>query len=415
MPEPVRVLLAGCGGMGERHLAGYEALARNRVGDVVLAGLCDPDAERLARCAAGHRERTGGELPAFASLEDAVAARLGIDAVDIAVPTAAHHLLAPAAFELGLHVLIEKPLALTMRAARATVDAAERAGVVLAIAENFRRVPANRALRALIRSGDLGAPYLATATLVLPQAAVHPMGRGEWYRDRFTAGSLGAVEMGVHEADLLAYWLGPIERVTGRVRTLEPALVAHDGRPLEVTTDDTCFALFETEAGVPAQLALTMAGHGAALGTRVLVGSEGNVTSASWEAWQSGRISRDGGAEQPLADYVRRYVDELPEDERELLLPAGSYEPGGYEVDVTDPLRYGIATEIVDFARAIRDGRPPEVGAPEALAALAAALAIVESSPAERTVTVADVLAERVRDWQAPIDAHLGLNDPVES
>src|SRR5918911_582485 len=68
--------------------------------------------------------------------------------------------LAQSCFAAGLHVLCEKPLALTMRGCNAIIAAAHAAGRVLSVAENYRRDPINRLARALIADGALGTPQL---------------------------------------------------------------------------------------------------------------------------------------------------------------------------------------------------------------------------------------------------------------
>src|SRR5699024_9155311 len=71
-----------------------------------------------------------------------------------------HHGIAVAAMEAGRHVLCEKPLALTVRAARLMVDTAQRTGMVLATGENYRRGGANRLARAVLDAGLLGDVHL---------------------------------------------------------------------------------------------------------------------------------------------------------------------------------------------------------------------------------------------------------------
>src|SRR5207253_816809 len=67
-----------------------------------------------------------------------------------------HHNLAGACFAAGKHVCIEKPLGLTMRAARAILNAAEAAGKVLCVAENYRRDPRERCIHWLLKNGRIG-------------------------------------------------------------------------------------------------------------------------------------------------------------------------------------------------------------------------------------------------------------------
>lgn len=114
--------------------------------------------------------------------------------------------------------------------------------------------------------------------------------------------------------------------------------------------------------------------------------------------WDSGkRLSTD--------DAVRQWIGQLDPKTRSSLLAEGTWDPDNLSVDVADPVRYGVAAEILDFILAVRDQRAPEVGAPEAIDALAAAIAILESSVLERTVTVASVADGSISAWQDELRA----------
>lgn len=144
---PIRVAVIGCGAMSrEFHLpvlAGYEG--------VQLSVLVDRDAARAEELARAYG--IGTVLNDAADLTRDLA-----DAALIATPPF-HH--APCAIELasrGLHLLVEKPMALTAIDARAMVEAADRAGVVLAVGLFRRLYPSMRLLRSLVADGPLGRP-----------------------------------------------------------------------------------------------------------------------------------------------------------------------------------------------------------------------------------------------------------------
>jgi predicted dehydrogenase len=103
----------------------------------------------------------GGQTPdcdgvRFADLAEALPC---VDAVVIATPPSSHAALGLLAIAAGKHVLIEKPLAVTATEARALMEAAEAAGVVLMSGHTFEHNAAVHKLRELVRSGDLGRIY----------------------------------------------------------------------------------------------------------------------------------------------------------------------------------------------------------------------------------------------------------------
>jgi 1,5-anhydro-D-fructose reductase (1,5-anhydro-D-mannitol-forming) len=403
MASPVRVILVGLGGMGTRHLGGFLALHRSGRREVELVGLCDQDAGRRTRAAQQARLVLGRQVREFEDLDEVLAAD-DVDAVDLAVPTHLHHPLVLRALAAGHHVLVEKPFALTMAQAAEMTAAARAAGTVLAVAENFRRVPPNRAFASWVAEGVLGDVYFTTSTLSLPARLLHPDGAGDWYRDRRLSGSLAALEMGVHEMDLLQFWFGPLREVHGLVRTFEPDVAASNGGALSATSDDSCFATVTTQSGVVAQLALTMAGHGEPVGRRLAVGSAGSATSSCWEAWQQGSLSIDGSTSVAVDDEVGRWVSAADPHLLARVLPEGTWDPTRLAVDVGDPVRYGIAAEVLDFARAVLGEGAVEVGPEQASHALAGALAILESSACGRSVLVDDVLDGTVSTWQDELE-----------
>jgi len=145
--RPIRVAVVGCGAVTRQFhlpvLAGHE--------EVRVVALVDRDLRRATRLGSEYGvERIlgdGGELdPA------------SVDAAVVATPPS-HH--APCAIELlrrGIHVLVEKPMALTWEEAAAMVEVAETGGLILA-AGHFRRLfPSTRLLRAVVESGMLGSP-----------------------------------------------------------------------------------------------------------------------------------------------------------------------------------------------------------------------------------------------------------------
>ena len=142
--EGIRVGVVGVGYWGSRHVR----VLRSTTGVASVVGI-DP---RFTSLNDGSRQVDHG-IPAYADLEDALP---HIDAVIIATPPASHAPLGLKAIAAGKHVLIEKPLATTTRAARTLVEAADNAGAVLMPGHTFEHNAAVHKLRDLIRGGELG-------------------------------------------------------------------------------------------------------------------------------------------------------------------------------------------------------------------------------------------------------------------
>ena len=387
----VGIALVGCGGMGIRHLLGYAALERAQISPAHLVAVCDQDPSR-ATAAAKRYQALCGRAPRVLEGLASVLADPAVDAVDLVLPTSRHHEAATTALEHGRHVLVEKPFGITIRACRVMAEAAARSHQRLGVAENYRRVVSHRALHALVTEGVIGRPYVVSVHTV--QQAEESLG---WFRDRSTVGSLPNLEFAVHEADLLRHLFGEVAEVHAIVGEIESA------------GEDVGLALLRFQSGTLGQWMVLTAGHGGPRGGRLVAGELGQVDSRRWEGWENGSLRLDGSDPVPSEAWIQAWLAGLEPERRERLLPRGTWDEVALTVDIQDPLRYGIATELYDFATAVAAGREPEVDAESATRTVAICLAILESAQARGPVAVADVLEGRVRDWQDDIDRALGL------
>lgn len=380
--------------MGARHALGYAALERAASSPARLLAVCDPDLGRAADVAERFASLCGRSPRVLPDLQAALE-WAEVDAVDLVIPTRWHHEAAIAALRSGRHVLVEKPFALTIRACRAMAEAARESGLTLAVAENFRRIPTNRALHAIVTGGVIGRPY-AVSVQVVRQSSGPPS--SEWYWDRRVVGSLPNLELAVHEVDLLRHLLGEVAEVHAVTGAIE-------GGP-----EDIGLAILRFVSGAFGEVMVLTSGHGGETDSRLLVGSKGRVSSRRWEGWEDGSIHLDSSDPITSETWTRGWLADLDPGQRDLLLPEGAWDETNLVVDIQDPLRYGIALELHDFATAIGTGRKPEVGADAGTRSVAICLAILESAHrGGAPVAIADVLDGRVRDWQADLDNELGL------
>ncbi len=130
---PLRAAVVGVGHLGRHHARVLASLP-----GVSLVGVVDTDAARAAEIARAH----GTE--AIARADDLVGR---VDAVSIAVPTEAHAAVALPLMAAGVHVLVEKPMTRSLDEADQLLDAARRAGVVLAVGHIEHFNPAVEAAR----------------------------------------------------------------------------------------------------------------------------------------------------------------------------------------------------------------------------------------------------------------------------
>ena len=132
----LKVAAIGVGSLGRHHARNYAELAAE--GRVELIGVCDADAETTGRVA-----KDSG-CKGFTDWHDLLGK---VEAVSIATPTETHCDIACAFLESGVHVLVEKPIALTLSEADKMIDAAAKSGAKLMVGQLERYNPAMIALR----------------------------------------------------------------------------------------------------------------------------------------------------------------------------------------------------------------------------------------------------------------------------
>ena len=213
--EQIALAIVGCGGMGHRHLEGLAELHRAGLSPFRLVGACDPVAANADSLAAAAECHFGVRPATVASLEQL--APLGVQAVDITTSTVGHHTVVAGALEQGWHVMVEKPLGVSVAACRYIRQRADRSGLVVSVAENYRRDPLNRLARALIDAGAIGAPrfYLHNSL-----GGSDVMFITVWRHRKEQGGLL--VDAGVHDTDMMEYLCGPVAEVYAQARLHEP-------------------------------------------------------------------------------------------------------------------------------------------------------------------------------------------------
>lgn len=149
MKSTVRIGVIGVGTMGYAHA---RHLVEDQIEGAVLSALCDIDADRCEEL-----KTLFADIPIYKDAEQLFNAGV-CDAVIIATPHYDHVPIGIQAFEHGLHVLSEKPMAVQLSAARAFIAAADKSGKTFSVMFNQRTNPLFQKARELVQNGTIGAP-----------------------------------------------------------------------------------------------------------------------------------------------------------------------------------------------------------------------------------------------------------------
>jgi len=201
MTRPLQGALIGFGFIAEKgHVPAY-LTSPDRLEIAAVADVC-----------AARRERARQILPHARIYSDTKtllsAEAKQLDFVDIATPPCDHAAIAHAAFEHGLHVFCEKPIATSAADARSMLDHASQAKRVFFPSHNYKHAPVIKAIRSVLESGELGAIHLVTLDTF---RTTHAKGVAEWQpdwrRSRSTSGGGIAMDHGSHTFYLAFDWL----------------------------------------------------------------------------------------------------------------------------------------------------------------------------------------------------------------
>jgi predicted dehydrogenase len=407
--------IIGCGGMGGRHLLGLKELLDSGLNNIALTAVCDlrrDNAEKLADDAA---ELLGKRPRVFDDMSRMAAEARDLQAVDITTDAGSHHKVACAAFDLGWHVLCEKPLALTMRGCNLILRAQARSGKMLSVAENYRRDPMSRLTRALLDAGAIGQPTMCFYVSAGggDQIVILP-----WRHYKHMGGIL--LDAGVHDADMMQYYLGDAREVYAQARLWEPTRRKptaptnlsgfyerwYDEMPetIQATVEDSLFSVLAFERGAVGQWTSTYAAHGRGAGMRMIYGSKGSLQVGGTRNGVSPVLQVDSGG--PIeGDALLDLAPDYHLDEITARL-YGAERPTSFRLPFPEADRKLLAIECYEFADCCLKGRAPEVDGLVGRKAVAFCYAAFESSALNRPVTLAEVEREEVYSYEAEINAH---------
>jgi predicted dehydrogenase len=288
------------------------------------------------------------QAPVFLSL-DALLAAPGLDLMIVLTPPGAHLPVAEAAAQAGKHMLVEKPLEITLARAESLVAAAERAGVTLGVVFQHRFRPGALRLKQAIADGELGTLLSCSATIRWWRDAGYfaQPGRGMMARD----GGGVLLTQAIHTLDLLLHLAGPVAQLGGFART----------SPLRtIDTEDIACAALRFASG--------------AIGTL-------DATTVAEPGWPERiEIAGTGGSATLVAERLElRVKDRAPEILDGAMAGGGGADPMAFD---HRPHKAMIA-EMLD---AITAGRPPSNAGATGLAVQRVIRALLESSETGRFV-----------------------------
>lgn len=346
MTERLRFGLIGCGRVAPRHA---ESIAQ--APQATLAAVADVRASRAERFAVQYHADPYTDYRRLIERPD-------IDIVNICTPSGLHAAMAIEAMRAGKHVIVEKPMALSLADANAMIRVAEETGRKLCVVLQNRYNPPMQDLKRVVESGRLGRLLLGNATVrwYRTQEYYEDDWHGTWAMD---GGAL--MNQSIHHIDALQWLMGAPQSVFAYTATL-----AH-----RMEAEDTGVAVVRFRSG--------------ALGV-----IEGSTITYPENLEGSVAVFAERGSLKVGGTALNRKVIWKVEGELE-------HEKEWLTRDQLDPASvYGTSHSavIADMISAVLDDRPPKTNGYEARKSVALVLAIYESARSGRPVEVGDGLWE---------------------
>lgn len=340
----VRFALVGAGNIAKIYVAAFAAIPDARV--TVVCSRTEATGRALAeKCGADWEQ----DFHKAVSRDD-------VDAVVVATPSGTHADIAVAAAQAGKHLLVEKPLDITLARVDSILNAVAQTGVVLASVYPLRFTEGARRAKEAMVAGRLGKLALADVSVkwFRPQSYYDNPWRGKWATD----GGGALMNQAIHNVDLVQWLAGPVSSVVGRTTTL-----AH-----QMETEDTMSALITYANG--------------ALG----------VIQGATSCWPGdpARVELHGDRGTIVLEEGRivkwKLQDAAPGEEEAML----ALEQGAGS-GAADPMAIGFEKhrrQIVDLIEAIRTGRSPAIRGEEARRSVEIVRAIYRSAATNAPVTL---------------------------
>ena len=356
--------VSGLGLIGAGRVSRDHVYAIQNIPGLQLIGVADLDESRRSEFAQRY------QCDAYEDYRDLLV-RDDIDLILAGVPHWLHAPISIDALNASKHVMVEKPMAMTVEECEAMIEAAEKNNVQLMVGHTQHFFPANIAAKDLIDQGEIGEIVMATQTWYKPFGLPT---RQPWMLDRAKGGGMLMMN-GTHMMDCLLWFIdSEVVAVKGNVTN----------KIVRQKADDSLIALLEFANGVYATVVHSCSkdpGHPPEQWlTGEIIGTEGSIKTIPYQgkAWLN---TQDEYEPIELGTDLSREKD----------ITAFVNERTGSPIDT--PIAQsiieeilGVTNEVAAFVKAIETGTEPPISNTHALAVIKSLLAIEESSRTGREV-----------------------------
>ncbi len=348
----IRFGIVGCGAIGPTHAG---AIGQIEGADLVAVADILPDRSRAVADKFSVATTYGDQSELFTDAN--------VDVVCICTPSGMHGDAAVAAMKAGKHVIVEKPMEITIPACQRMIAAQKQSGKLLTIISQHRFDPASRQLKQLIDGGSLGRIIMATAEVKWWRTQKY-YDEGDWRGTWAMDGGGAVMNQGVHTVDLLQWLVGDVSSVFAHTRT-----AAHE----RIEVEDTAVAALTFANGAIGTFTATTAAFDG-LPVRIdIFGTEGTaILEGDRLKLLKLRTGETRGGDAAAAHAVSVASGGTASVADQTTARTPSAQEGAVWGDAH-------RAQIEDFIRALRTNGKPLIDGPEGLAPVRVILGMYES------------------------------------
>lgn len=329
--KKLKIGLIGYGKVAQLH-----AKAISELSNAELVSVCGRNDERRDRFAAEWRigsRRTVSEM----------AKHDGVEAVIVTTPHPRHRGDTLEAFDAGCHVLVEKPMALTVAECAEMIEASEQAGRLLSVVSQRRWYPSCRRIREALDSGKLGRPAVTQVTILGWRDEAYY--RSDPWRGRWdTEGGGVLINQAPHQFDLMCWFMGPVREIRAFWDNLNHPYIE---------VEDTAVASIKFENGALGSVLVSNSQKPGIYAKVHVHGTNGASAGVQTDGGAMFVAGMSGVLEPPYND-----IWTVPGEEK--LLENWKREDEEF-FGTIEPTTWFFARQIEDFADAVTKGRKPLV------------------------------------------------------
>jgi len=343
--DKVKFGVVGLKGIGRTHIEGITSTE-----EAELLAVADINEEEGRTVSSKYGAKWYRDYERMLELEE-------LDAVTICTPHFLHYPMAMKALNHGKHVLVEKPMAITVREADNMIDNARKKGLKLGVVFQHRTNPVNQEIKRLIETGEIGPIYRVCMEVCGFRTQLY-YDRDKWRGKWITEGGGALINQTIHHIDLLQWFAGKPAKLQGQISTMY-----HD---VEVEDIASATILFKNGAHGVLQVSII----DTIRTTRFeICGEKGKILSEDEE-------TKLAILEKDLKEYIS-------EDAVWGTRPEFQWR----EIEPRSKTKGGHGAIIKDFAQAILEDREPLINGEDGRTSLEIVNAIILSSFEEKAVS----------------------------